>query len=85
LVIIFTTMSSLGNNLGMQGVTLAPRFIFGVNGEITNNLHIIDDKQLMYVAGHNVIIYNTDEKSQVFIPGSENTEAINFITFSPYS
>lgn len=75
-------MSNLGN-LGLQGVTLSPRFIFGVNGQIKNNLYIIDDKKLLYVAGHNVIIFNPEEGSQYFIPGSEGTEAINYITISP--
>jgi len=75
-------MSNLGN-LGLQGVTLSPRFIFGINGQIKNNLHIIDDKKLLYVAGHNVIIFNPEESSQYFIQGSEGTECINFITISP--
>ena len=75
-------MSSLGN-LGLQSVTLTPSFIFGVNGSIHNNLHIVEEKKLLYVAGHNVIEYNTDEKSQLFIPGSEGTEGINAITVSP--
>jgi hypothetical protein len=69
--------------LGLQGVTLAPKFIFGINGQIHNNLYIIDEKKLLYVAGHNVIIFNPEEGSQYFIPGSENVEAINFITISP--
>jgi len=75
-------MSSLAN-LGLQGVTLTPRFIFGVNGQIKNNLFIIEEKKLVYVAGHNVIIYNVEENTQFFIPGSEGTESINFITVSP--
>lgn len=39
----------------------------------------------MYVAGHNVIIFNPEENegTQQFIPGSEGTECINFITISP--
>jgi hypothetical protein len=64
-------------------VTLTPRFIFGVNGQIKNNLFIIEEKKLVYVAGHNVIIYNVEENTQFFIPGSEGTECINFITLSP--
>ena len=36
----------------------------------------------MYVAGHNVIIYNLDDKTQYFIAGSEITEAINHIAVS---
>jgi len=42
-----------------------------------------EEKKLIYVAGHNIIIYNTDEASQTFIPGSENADEINFITLSP--
>ena len=45
----------------MQGVTVTPKFVFGVNGQINNCLAIVEEKKLIYVAGHNVIIYNTDE------------------------
>ena len=75
-------MSSLGN-LSLQGVSITPKFLFGVNGEIPNSLHVIEDKKLLYVAGHNVILYNIDERTQFFIPGSENSEKINSISVSP--
>ena len=42
-----------------------------------------DEKKLLYVAGHNAVVYNTEEGSQQFIPGSENTECINYIAVSP--
>lgn len=64
-------------------MTLTPRFIFGINGMLSNNLHIVDEKKLLYVAGHNVIIYNIDEKSQHFISGCEGSEGINAISVSP--
>ena len=66
----------------MQGVTVTPKFVFGVNGEIKDCLHIVEEKKLIYVAGHNIIIYNTDEQTQYFIPGSPNSDAINYITIS---
>ena len=47
----------------MQGVTVTPRFAFGVNGQINHCLSIVDEKRLVYVAGHNVIIYHTEEQS----------------------
>ena len=50
------------SNLGLQSTTLTPQFIFGINGQIKNNLHVVDEKKLLYVAGHNVIIYNMDER-----------------------
>jgi hypothetical protein len=53
-------MSNFG---GPQGVSLIPRFIFGVNGEIRNSIAVVDDKKVLYVAGHNIVIYDPDEKS----------------------
>lgn len=73
-------MTSLGN-LGLQGVNISPKFIFGINGNQRHNLHVVDGKKLLYVAGHNVIIYNED-KTQYFIPGSEGTEGINTVAVS---
>ena len=61
-------------NMSMQGVTVTPRFVFGVNGQLNNALHMHEEKKLVYVAGHNVIVYNTDEQHQSFIPGSENAD-----------
>ena len=34
-----------------------------------NNLFYLDDQRVLYPAGHNVIIYNIDEKNQIYIPG----------------
>ena len=44
---------------------------------------MLDEKKLVYVAGHNIIMYNLEDFSQTFIPGSENASEINFITLSP--
>jgi hypothetical protein len=55
-------MSSLAN-LGLQGVTLTPKFIFGINGTNRNNLFVVEEKKLLYVSGHNVIIFNVEENS----------------------
>jgi hypothetical protein len=55
--------------LGLQGITVSPRFIFGANGDIKNNLHLIDEHKLLYVAGHNVVVYSTEpnESNQYFL------------------
>jgi hypothetical protein len=74
-------MSSI-NNINLSGVSLIPKFIYGCNGEIPNNLFMIDDRKVMYLSGHNVVIYNTDDKTQFFVPGSENSSGINFVTVS---
>jgi hypothetical protein len=74
-------MSGIGS-LNLQGITVSPRFIFGVNGQLKNNLHMIDEHKLLYVAGHNVVVYSTDEKNQYFLEGSENVEKITAIAVS---
>lgn len=61
---------------------MTPRFVFGVNGQLNNCLHMYNERSLIYVAGHNIVVYNTDDGRQSFIPGSENAIAINFVTIS---
>lgn len=68
--------------LGLQGITVSPRFIFGVNGELRNNLHLVDENKLLYTAGHNIVVYSTDEKNQYFLQGSEGVEKISTIAVS---
>ena len=42
-----------------------------------------EEKKLVYVAGHNVIVYDIEDGIQMFIPGSANADAINFFCLSP--
>lgn len=42
-----------------------------------------DERFLIYVAGHNIVVFNTEDGSQAFIPGSENATAINYLASSP--
>ena len=44
--------------------------------------YLIDEHKLLYTAGHNVVVYSTDEKNQYFLPGRENTEKITAIAVS---
>ena len=37
---------------------------------------------MIYVAGHNIILYKLDEKEQYFMPGSKDTEAITHVSIS---
>ena len=49
-------------NMNMQSVTVTPRFIFGVNGGLSNSMHMHEEKHLIYVAGHNIVIYDLEEQ-----------------------
>ena len=76
----------INNNLQQgsnHGVSVNPRFIFGVKGYIKNNVHFLDDHRVTYPAGHNIIIYCFDDKSQTYIPGIEGSDGITALTVSP--
>lgn len=74
-------MSGIGG-LNLQGISVSPRFVFGVNGQLRNNLHCIDEHKLLYVAGHNAVVYSTDEANQYFLSGSEGVEGITAVSVS---
>jgi len=50
-------------NPGLQSVTLAPRFVFGIDGELRNSLYTVEKDKILYVAGNNVVIHHMEERS----------------------
>ena len=54
----------------MQGVSVNARHLFGVNTNVKDCLYLVNqDNTLLYVAGHNIVLYTLDEKEQQFMPG----------------
>ena len=54
----------------MHGVTVTPRHFFGVNTNVRNSIFLVqEDNTLLYVAGHNIILFKLDEKEQSFMAG----------------
>jgi hypothetical protein len=53
--------------------------MLGVKTDVENGLHFIEDNIVMYTCGHNIIFYDSNSKSQRFIPGIEGTESITSI------
>jgi hypothetical protein len=54
----------------------------GINGQVQNSLFLIDDKKLVYIAGNNIVIYNMEERTQVFVPGNEGYLGITCLNLS---
>jgi hypothetical protein len=75
-------MNQALGSLSLHGTALAPKFIMGINGQVQNSLFLIDDKKLIYIAGNNVVIYNMEERTQVFVPGNEGYLGINSVNLS---
>ena len=49
---------------------MSARHFFGVNTALKDSLFLIqEDSTLLYVAGHNIIVYKLEEKEQIFMQG----------------
>lgn len=62
---------------------LSHRFVFGVQGNRSNAIAFSDQVTIVYVAGHNIVIYNILEGKQRFIHGSDQSESITAMTVCP--
>ena len=51
-----------------EDVQLQQKFLCGLGGNVRQNVFFLDDAQtIIYPCGHNVIIYNMEDKSQKYI------------------
>ena len=62
---------------------MAARHTFGIKADVKDNLCYLDEQTVIYPSGHNIVIFNTEQKTQKFIPGTENTEGITAMAVSP--
>ena len=63
--------------------TLSYRHVFGVKSDVRSNVHFFDETQLVYPVGHTTVLYQTDQKTQRFFPGTEGYQEITALTVSP--
>jgi len=65
-------------------VSLAFRHVFGLKNNVKGNVSFTDEKHVLYPAGHNTILYQTDIKTQTRVfPGTEHSEGITCLSVSP--
>mmetsp|Transcript_31019 Transcript_31019/g.42984 ORF Transcript_31019/g.42984 Transcript_31019/m.42984 type:complete len:1197 (+) Transcript_31019:119-3709(+) len=67
----------------MSVSTVVPRHVFGLKGDVKDNIFYIDDATVIFPAGHNAVLYNTEQKVQKFIPGTIDTQGITSLALSP--
>ena len=63
--------------------TISPRHTFGIKADVKDNICYLDEQTVLYPAGHNVVIFNIEQKTQRFISGTEKTEGVTAIAVSP--
>eukprot|EP00397_Hematodinium_sp_SG-2012_P002542 GEMP01002549.1.p1 GENE.GEMP01002549.1~~GEMP01002549.1.p1 ORF type:complete len:1215 (+),score=317.57 GEMP01002549.1:306-3950(+) len=65
------------------GAFLSLRHVFGLKPDVRCNVHYVDETQLLYPAGHNTVLYNTEQKTQRLFPGTPDAESITCLALSP--
>jgi len=51
-----------------SGSLLTLKHVFGLKGDVKDNIAYIDESTLVYPAGYNVVVYNSEKKTQRFLP-----------------
>ena len=59
------------------------RHAFGLKGEVCGNISYVDEQTIVYPCGANTVLYNIDQKSQKFIPGSDRSHGMTSMCVSP--
>ncbi|CAL1538634.1 unnamed protein product [Lymnaea stagnalis] len=58
------------------------RYIFGLKPRVSGNICYHDEQTIVYPAGANCILYNIDQKTQKFIPGTDKCEEMTALAVS---
>ena len=61
---------------------IARRFVFGVRQDIKDGLHYLDETTIVWGAGKNIVVYNTQLGTQKFVPCTETCESITAMAVS---
>ena len=62
---------------------LSPIHVFGLKGDVRQNVHFMDEHSIAYVCGANVVLYHTDTKVQKFVPLGDDSNVATATAISP--
>ena len=63
-------------------ITLATKFISGLKSDVSDNIFFLDDNQVVYPAGHNIVVYHLEDRTQKAYPCIEGSEGITSMAIS---
>ncbi|KAL6111417.1 cfap57 [Pungitius sinensis] len=66
----------------MATVAAQPHFIFGLRTGVRNNLCFSDEQTVVFPSGNSCVCYDTVQRSQRFIPGSEDSLRMRALAIS---
>ena len=64
-------------------ITIQPKHIFGSKGDIASAIYHIDEHRIIYASGHNIVVYNIEDRQMSFLPGLEGSLGITAVTLCP--
>ena len=59
------------------------KYSFGLKGDVSSNVWYLDEQNVIYPSGANLVVFNIDQKSQKFIPCGAGSEGITALAVSP--
>ena len=62
---------------------LSQYHLFGLNGDVNNNVIFINENVVVYPAANSVIFFNSETKIQKFIPLSDESDSISALAITP--
>ncbi|XP_047437739.1 cilia- and flagella-associated protein 57 [Mugil cephalus] len=66
----------------MASVVAQPHFIFGLRAGVSNNLCFFDEQTVVFPSGNSCVCYNTVQRCQRFISGSESSRGMRYLAIS---
>lgn len=57
--------------------------MFGLKGDVSGNIAYLDDTTVVYPCGHNLVKYNTETRTQEFVPGTPGS--LGFTAMATYT
>ncbi|PFH36656.1 WD domain, G-beta repeat-containing protein [Besnoitia besnoiti] len=67
---------------GPQAASLVHRHIFGAKGDVKNAVHYVEQGLVAYPAGHHVVLYSTETRTQKFLLGSDESTGCTCLAMS---
>jgi hypothetical protein len=62
----------------MAAGALMLRHVFGLKGDVRNNVHYYDESHVLYPAGQNIVVFNLETRTQFKISAVVDTYALGF-------
>lgn len=67
----------------MSIAVATPKHCFGLKADVTNNICYLDEQTIIYPSGSNCVLFNIDQKTQRFIPGTDKCSGMTAMAVSP--